>query len=568
MNTIPRNEYPNPQFKRGDYEILNGVWQFEIDNSESGVERGLITKEKYDSEIVVPFCPESKLSGIQNTDFMHAVWYKREIDIPAEKLGGRVVLHFGAVDYIATVYINGKKAATHTGGFSSFEVDITKLVSAGKNTVVVHAYDPLKNSAFPSGKQCKLYHSRACDYTRTTGIWQTVWLEYTPVTYIKSVKYYTDIINGTVTVTASLCGAEKLTTTITYEGKPMACSTVQAAGTVTQTFTLAEKHLWEAGHGRLYDISFTFGDDNVTSYFGLRSTRIDGMKYLLNEKPFYQRTVLDQGFYPDGIMTAPTEQDLIADIEMSMAVGFNGARLHQKVFEPLFLYHCDRLGYVVWGEYPSWGLGYSAKEDYMKVVPEWLEILDRDFNHPSIIGWCPLNETWSARTLDIIREICITTKRFDTTRPCIDASGGFHTEATDIYCLHDYDQNPVSLRGKYGEFKNGELPKNALTKEGDYYGQAIFVSEYGGIAWKIGDIEGWGYGESPKSKEEYLTRYAALTKVLLDNKDIMGFCYTQLYDIEQEINGIYTYARQPKFTPEEMAQIRAANMAPSAMEQE
>lgn len=568
MNNIPRNEYPNPQFARADYEILNGVWQFEIDNSESGIERGLVEKEKYDGEIVVPFCPESKLSGVQNTDFMHSVWYKREIEIPAEKLGGRVVLHFGAVDYIAEIYINAKKICTHTGGFSAFEVDITKHVAAGKNTLVVHALDPIKHTPLPTGKQSKLYHSHGCDYTRTTGIWQTVWLEYTPVNYIKSVKYYTDIINGTVTVVASLCGVGKLSTDIKYEGKPMASSVIDAVGTVSQTFKLAEKHLWEAGHGRLYTVNFSFGNDNVTSYFGLRSTRVDGMKYLLNEKPFYQRTVLDQGYYPDGIMTAPSEQALIDDIEMSMALGFNGARLHQKVFEPLFLYHCDRLGYVVWGEYPSWGLNYATKDDYMKVVPEWLEILERDFNHPSIIGWCPLNEVWHAGTLDVIREVCNTIKRFDSTRPCIDASGGFHSDATDIYCLHDYDQNAESLYGKYGTFEVGTHPANNWTKDGDYYGQPIFVSEYGGIAWKIGDVQGWGYGTAPTSKKEYLERYAALTKVLLDNKNIMGFCYTQLYDIEQEINGIYTYARQPKFTPEEMAQIKAANTAPAAMEQE
>jgi len=569
MNSIPRNEYPNPQFKRNDYEILNGTWEFEIDNSLSAIERGILNKEKFDGTIIVPFCPESSLSGVGNKDYMHSVWYKREINIPEEKLSGRVVLHFGAVDYTASVYVNGKIVTVHNGGFVSFEADITDFVTAGSNTVIVNAFDPLKTEALPGGKQSKEFNSHGCFYTRTTGIWQTVWLEYTPKAYIKNVKYYTDIEEGTVTVSAEVCGKEKLFARITYEGEEMASSEITAYGTVAQTFRLKEKHLWEAGHGRLYNIEFTFGEDKVSSYFGLRSTRMDGMKYLLNEKSFFQRTVLDQGYYPDGIMTAPSEQALIDDIEMSLAAGFNGARLHQKVFEPLFLYHCDRLGYVVWGEYPSWGLSYSTRDHYMKVLPEWLEVLERDFNHPSIIGWCPLNEVWGNPDREIIRQIYRATKKLDPTRPCIDTSGGYHTEDTDIFCIHDYDQNPESFASKVGKdaFKKGERPENQFTKNDPYMGQAIYVSEYGGIAWKEGNAEGWGYGKAPKTKEEYLERYEALTKAILDNPDIMGFCYTQLYDLEQEINGIYTYARKPKFSPEQMARIKAANTAPAAIEQ-
>ncbi|MBE6687735.1 MAG: beta-galactosidase [Ruminococcaceae bacterium] len=564
---IPRNEHPNPQFKRRDYEILNGVWGFEIDNSGSGEQRGLVDKKTFDSEIIVPFCPESKLSGINNTDFMNAVWYKREIDIPAEKLSGRTILHFGAVDYTSTIYINSKKVMTHSGGFASFEADITDYVVAGKNTLVVHVQDPIRYKKLPSGKQSKNYASRGCHYTRTTGIWQTVWLEYKPIQHIKGFKYYTDTENGTVTVVTDVHGNGDLATEITYNNKLMAKSSVKASGTITQTFTLCEKHLWEPGHGRLYDVKFTFGNDEVTSYFGLRSIGLDGMKFLLNGKPFFQRTVLDQGYYPDSIMTAPSEQALIDDIEMSMALGFNGARLHQKVFEPLFLYHCDRLGYTVWGEYASWGLSYHA-DGFMQVIPEWIEVLERDFNHPSIIGWCPLNEVWEDFEDEFIKQICVATKRFDPTRPCIDVSGGFHTDATDIYCLHDYEQNPEILGEKYAFFEAGTHPQNNWTRDGDYHSQPIYVSEYGGIAWKTGDVQGWGYGSAPKTKKEYLERYTALTKILLNNKNIMGFCYTQLYDIEQEINGIYTYGRKPKFTKEEMEMIKAANTAPAAMEEQ
>jgi hypothetical protein len=298
--------------------------------------------------------------------------------------------------------------------------------------------------------------------------------------------------------------------------------------------------------------------------------KTDGEKFLINKKSVFQRLVLDQGFYPDGIYTAPTEEALIRDIRLSMEAGFNGARLHQKVFEPRFLYHCDRMGYLVWGEQGNWGLDVSAPDGVKNFLPEWLEVLKRDFNHPSIIGWCPFNETWDyeGRRQDnaLLEIVYHTTKLFDTTRPCIDTSGNYHV-VTDIYDLHDYEQSPEKFKAFYAGFAaGGELADSHSDRQTPVKGVPVFISEYGGIKWDEdgGNEKSWGYGNAPKTKEEFLARYRGLTDSLLDNPRMCGFCYTQLYDVEQEVNGLYTYARKPKF---DMDILRRINSRKAAIEE-
>ncbi len=563
--SIPRLEHPKPQWMRNNWMNLNGEWQFEIDNARSGEARGL-QKEgvALTGKIIVPFCPESCLSGVGHTDFMNGVWYKRTVTVSAQK--GIVRLHFGAVDYRAKVFVNGTFVGEHKGGYASFYVDITTALREGDNEIAVYAEDDTRDTTIPSGKQCATFHSWGCYYTRTTGIWQTVWLEFLPTYFVEKVRYTTNIADNSVTIIANLIGRADLACDITVDGKAMGhYVAADAEGDITFTVPLAEQHLWDIGQGNLYDVSFTFGDDSVQSYFGLRDIAFDGMRFLLNGRPVFQRLVLDQGFYPDGIYTAPTDDALKKDIELSLALGFNGARLHEKVFEERYLYHADKMGYLVWGEYPDWGLDHSKPENLAPIMREWMEVVERDRNHPSIIGWCPRNETWDQgwrkqwdEGVSLLYDV---TKTLDPTRPCIDASGNYHVK-TDIFCLHDYDQDPVALRERYVPLMNGDKPIDRFEERQRYGGEPVMISEYGGIAWDTSG-NGWGYGEGPKTLEEFYERLQGLTDALLNNSALFGFCYTQLTNVEQEQNGLYTYDRQPKFDTD---RLRAIFSRKAAME--
>ncbi len=318
----------------------------------------------------------------------------------------------------------------------------------------------------------------------------------------------------------------------------------------------------------------TFGEDMVSSYFGLRDIKLDGFKFLINGKSVFQRLVLDQGFYKDGIYTAPSEEDLINDINLSTALGFNGARLHQKVFEPRFLYNCDKMGYIVWGEYANWGLDYSSPKSLAVFLAEWSEAISRDFNHPSIIGWCPFNETWDYHGRKQYDELLSTvydyTKAVDSTRPCIDTSGNFHVK-TDIYDVHDYTYNATLFKRNYDRLvTENELYEHVLLDNPGrqkYGGQPVFVSEYGGIKWETDNtVKSWGYGKDVKTENEFAERYIGLTDALITNKKMFGFCYTQLYDIEQEQNGLYTYGRKKKFSDEIYKKIKETNLNAAANE--
>ena len=545
---IPRSEYPRPQFYRPEWLCLNGSWQFDTDPACSGRERGLPNADSLPREITVPFCMESRLSGIGEVDFCDSVWYRREIDIPtAWRIPGRrVLLHIDACDWKSEVWVNGVSVGCHVGGYTPVCIDITDNLS-DRSVITVCAEDTLRSCAQPSGKQSQRYASHGCSYTRTTGIWQSVWLECVADSYIKSVRYFPDIKARTLTVEAVLHGGDGLTFTAaaSYDSKPVGrASAVVTGDHCVLTLQLDELHLWEVGQGRLYDLELTLGEDRLTSYFGMRQLALkDGMLYV-NARPVFQRLVLDQGFYPDGIYTAPTDAELAADIERSLACGFNGARLHQKIFEPRFLYPCDRLGYIVWGEHANWGLDISQSAAFESFMPEWLECLERDFNHPAIIGWCPLNETQRNQKSGFVRALAALTRAYDPTRLFIDASGWCHVEGeTDIMDWHDYDQDPVTFRARYETVAAGQTihsNRNPMDI------RPVFVSEYGGIRWAP-DREGWGYGNAPADEREFLDRFEGLTRALLENPFVTGLCYTQLTDVEQEVNGLYTYDRRPKF---------------------
>lgn len=562
---VPRPEYPRPQAERNDWINLNGKWEFELDCGLSGEERGFNAGASFSMEITIPFCPESKLSGIQIKDFMPCVWYRRKFRVPDGWVNKTIFLHFGAVDYEATVWVNGKLAGTHRGGYSPFSFQITSFIEKGENTVVVRAADDTRGPLQPSGKQSLKYNSYGCYYTRTTGIWQTVWLEAVGHTYLDSFKFYPDIDNGSVAIHAFINGVTKgfiLNAKVFAKGKEVGSINIHLSNFMVFEIKLSEINLWQPGNPFLYDIEFSIIKDGrqidrLKSYFGMRRISIEGKNVFINNKIVFQRLVLDQGYYPDGIYTAPSDEDLRKDIEISTAVGFNGARLHQKVFEPRFLYWADRIGYLLWGEYPSWGLDHGHPLALERVLPEWLEVLKRDFNHPSIIGWCPFNETKISQNPELLRNIYKATKSIDSTRPVIDASGYVHVQ-TDIYDCHNYKQDISEFASCFECFKNTEkIWQNFSDNEAPYGGQPYFVSEYGGIWWNPGQPgkEGWGYGARPATQEEFLSRYRALTETLLFHPRMFGFCYTQLYDIEQEVNGLYTYDRKSKFDPEVIKEI-------------
>jgi beta-galactosidase/beta-glucuronidase len=564
---------------RDSWQNLNGEWQFDFDHGQSGRERNLPLAESLDKKIIVPFCPESSLSGVKYTDFIRAVWYRRTFVLPAEWAGKRILLHFGAVDYDSEVWVNGCSVGTHRGGYTSFTYEITGQVKEGENVLAVCAEDDVRSRLQASGKQSTRFHSYECLYTRTTGIWQTVWLEAVPDTYLSKLRLTPDLENGCINLVATIDGPAEgmeLTAEASLDGIVVGKAQVRvAAGLAQATVTIAPEKVqaWAPGNPVLYDLRLALHSrgklvDSVTSYFGLRSLGIRGPALLLNGRPIFHRLLLDQGFFPDGIYTAPSDSELRGDIERGMAMGFNGARLHQKVCEQRLLYWADKLGYLVWGEMADWGIDLGDPAAGMRFISEWLEVLERDYNHPSIVGWCPFNETWGRPFPELLRLIYRITKQFDPTRPAIDTSGNFHIGTTDVYDAHDYDQNPSTLAERLEIFTTTGTPHVYWPgRDAPFAGQPYFISEYGGIWWSLDpkDVSGWGYGERPKTEEEFLTRYRALTEVLLNHPRIAGFGYTQLTDVEQEQNGLYTYQRVPKFDP---AIIHAITSQPAAIERD
>lgn len=584
---IPRPEYPRPQFVRSEWLCLNGPWQFEIDHGDSGFERGLVQRE-LGERILVPFCPESQLSGIEYVDFMPAVWYRREVTIPQEWMGQRILLHFQAVDYDATVWVNGQEVGRHRGGFTPFTCELPAELAGREATIVVRARDNTR-SAQPVGKQSQRYANYACSYTRTTGIWQTVWLEPVPTVALRRPRITPDVANSTLRLVQPVSANRPgLVVRATLSDKDGAICTVTCpadadlAPTLDLRIPAERRHLWSPQSPYLYDLEIELLEgenvlDHARSYAGLRSVTIDGKAIKLNGEVVFQRLVLDQGYYPDGIMTAPSDEALRRDIELSQEVGFNGARLHQKVFEERFLYHADRMGYLVWGEFPDWGCGGNGPTDNHQqpgatYITQWLEAIERDYSHPSIIGWCPLNETWQRLTDritvldDVTRAMFLATKALDTTRPVLDASGYSHrVPEADVYDSHDYEQDPAKFAVRQSGLATGTPFTNS--HEGHaisivYRNQPYFVSEFGGIWWNP-DIEpgdqstSWGYGVAPKSLEEFYQRFEGLCDVLLDNPDMFGYCYTQLTDVYQEQNGIYTFDRRTKFSSERLRKIQS-----------
>jgi beta-galactosidase/beta-glucuronidase len=605
--TMPRPEYPRPQFVRlnpagePDWLCLNGEWEFEIDAGDTGRERGL-TDRPLSGRILVPFCPESTLSGVGNTDVLNAVWYRREVALPAAWPGKRVLLHFQAVDYDATVWVNGTEVGRHRGGFTPFTCDLTGIADGGETvTVVVRARDSVVGPQ-PRGKQSQRFGRYSVYYTRTTGMWQTVWMEATPKeAALRRPRITPDVAGGAFYLETPLTQNQpgyRVRATLRAGETEIAAGECAADIDLSPRLYLpippAQRRLWSPEDPFLYDLDITLLDsdgraiDRARSYAGLRSVAIEGKRVKINGESVFQRLVLDQGYWPDGVMTAPTDDALRADVENSLAAGFNGARLHQKVFEERFLYHADRLGYLVWGEFADWGCaGYGPYEDHQQpgatYITQWLEAVERDYSHPSIIGWCPLNETY--QTLgdritgldDVTRGMFLAAKAMDTTRPVLDTSGYAHRILeTDVYDSHDYWHTEdfaeglaafaarhVGLAQDQPYINPHHAPhRKRQAMSTAYRGQPFFLSEWGAFLWRQSEAAGekpdtLGVGRHAVSLEDFYHRFEAACNVLLDDPNMFGYCYCQLVDMyEQEENGMFTFDRRPKFDNDRLFRIQ------------
>ncbi len=573
----PRAEYPRPQFERADWVNLNGEWSFALDLSDSGRDRDFYNSKGFEQRITVPFAPESKLSGIGYTDFINSVWYQRMIQIPSAWQGKRVKLNFGAVYYESEVYIDGRFVGRHYGGSDSFAFDITDFVGDGKeHSIVVHAESDLRSGTQPGGKQSTNYYSYGCSYTRTTGIWQTVWMEAVDDMALERVQVVTDIDNEQIVVIPTyynVAGGNTLSVEVRDGGKVVAHAESAAVQGVPVVVALKKAKLWSPESPFLYDVVYEVKDaegrtlDRVDAYVGMRKVHIDGNKIYLNNKPYYQRLVLDQGFYPDGIWTAPSDEALKHDIEMSKAAGFNGARLHQKVFEERFYYWADKLGYIVWGEMASWDKDSNSVAAARNFLSEWGNIVVRDRNHPALIVWTPFNEEFGVPSNEagrFLTDVYNETRRLDPTRPVNTVSGGIYV-ISDFCTAHCYEQDGARLHSMLFDGEKFYQPQGpnegferAIRKL--YYDGSLpyVLDEFGGIKCAETQPEGgnsWGYGNAAPTREDFYTRLEALVKAIVDHSDkICGFCYTQLTDVEQEQNGVYYYDRGEKF---DMGRVKA-----------
>jgi len=552
----PRPEHPRPDCVRAEWVNLNGEWDF-AESDEDETARFLETGA-YPDRILVPFCRESALSGLQRKGFVKNVWYRRTFTVPPAWRSPRIRLHVGACDWESRVWINGEYVGKHVGGNTPFAFDITPHVQrAGENTVVIHAFDDTASGLQPLGKQSIKGESFGIFYTPTTGIWQTVWLEGVGNTFIREFRVDTGPDLRHIVLGVDLDGPTEglvLQAEARDNGQSVAVAETRAVWRDNRlVLTLEAPRLWSPRDPHLYDMTLRLTRDGavvdeVQSYFGVRRVSIESAAILINGEAIFQRLVLDQGFYPDGVWTAPSDDALKRDIDLSMAAGFNGARLHQKVFEPRLLYWADKLGYLLWGEYPSFGANYANPAVNAPIVQEWVEVVARDRNHPSIIGWCPFNETpGDARVLQAA--VVTMTRRLDPSRPVIETSGWTHMlEDPEVLDVHDYDQNPESFHRRwvedYGKLFDLSLPRRYGVTSAPRV--PFMISEYGGIGWAL-DKEAWGYGNTPESLDAFYERFAGLAAAPLDNRHLFGLCYTQLTNVEQEQNGVYMYDRSPKF---------------------
>ncbi len=567
-------DYPRPQFVRARWLPLDGPWQYSFH------EAAHPDRVAWQGEICVPYPPESSLSGVNDPGFHPVVWYRRSFHVPAEWKGQRILLHFGAVDYQAQVWVNGNLAAEHEGGHTPFSADITETMVDGPQTVVVRAADDPLDLEKPRGKQDWEEQPHSIWYPRTSGIWQPVWLEPVPEVHLEKLRLTPSLPSWAINVELDLASPSgpspeglSLEVTLSLEGEPLA-SQMRPVNDKRQELSLAlprpqseeaqEALLWSPENPVLFDLVLTLwqGDtviDRVESYAGLRSVEAREGEFYLNGRPYFLQMVLDQGYWAESLLTAPDALALRRDVELTKAFGFNGARKHQKIEDPRYLYWADRLGLIVWGEAPS-AYRFSALT-IRRLTQEFIAMIERDYNHPCIVAWVPLNESWGIPDVQhcepqrqLAQALYHLGKALDPTRLVVDNDGWEHTR-TDLVTIHDYHNRPEVFERRYNTLDclTDELDhrKPVIVNGFEHQGEPVILSEFGGI--KLGAGGGWGY-QRVGSAEEFLDRFRDLMCSVY-GRTLSGYCYTQLTDVFQEENGLLTMDRRPKIDPEVVAEI-------------
>jgi beta-galactosidase/beta-glucuronidase len=580
---VPRPEYPRPQFVRDEWLNLNGEWEFAFDDQNEGRNQGWPDGRELPLKIVVPFAYQTKLSGIDDKSIHEVVWYARTFEVPEQWITTDLLLNFGAVDYESTVWINGQEVGHNRGGHVPFQFEIAPYVKKGKNRLTVRVEDR-QDPQQPRGKQSHTGYSHGIDYYNTTGIWQTVWLEPAPPIRIEELRISTHAQRNLVELVVFLhapSAAWRIEVEVLDHDKVVARKsdhTLVATGRMALTIPYAK--LWSPESPNLYDLRIRLYDrdsllDEVRSYVGLRGLRLFDGQFILNGNPIYLKMVLDQGYWPEGYLTAPSDEALQTDIGWVKAFGYNGVRKHQKIEDPRWLYWCDRLGVLVWEEMPNAREWSSQAEEQLSA--EWQTAVRRDYNHPCIIAWVPVNESMGFPGLEqqhagqyaFIERMVRVTRRLDSSRPVIDNDGWEHTDITDVMAIHDYTPTSEQLLERYRDaLTGGALPlkvwigdKPLLARGSKYRGQPIVLSEVGGFLTIPPDLPPekrdmlYQFYASFKTPDELLEKYRDLMYGISQLKFLAGFCYTQLTDIEQEINGLLTYDRKPKIPAEKIAEI-------------
>jgi beta-galactosidase/beta-glucuronidase len=561
----PRPEYPNPQFARTDWLTLNGEWEFAFDDENRGRQLGWQYGLPLERRIIVPFPYQSELSGINDKTVHEVVWYSRGFDVPDDWHGKDLLLHFGAVDYRSTVWINGQEVGHNQGGHVPFEFEIAPYINQGHNRLTVRVEDR-QNPRQPRGKQSTTGLPHDIDYYCTTGIWQTVWLEPVPPIRISNIVLTPSARDSSIALSV-------------YLHAP--------AATAHLKLEIPDAKLWSPDSPALYDLRLRLFEgeellDEAQTYAGLRDVELREGRVWLNGKAIYLAMVLDQGYWPESYLAAPSDEHLRADVEWVKRFGFNGARKHQKIEDPRWLYWCDRLGLLVWEEMPNAREWSSQAEE--RLAAEWKRAVRRDYNHPCIITWVPVNESMGFPRLGrqhpgqyaFIERMVAMTRQLDPRRPVIDNDGWEHTDITDICAIHDYTPTAELLRCRYSETTGGAtLPAHVWVGDkplfvlgSRYRGQPVMLTEVGGfllipqhIPAEERDMLYKFYG-SFNNSEELLAKYRDLMEGIASLQFVAGFCYTQLTDIEQEVNGLLTYERRAKVMPEQIAEIHRRLFVP------
>ena len=580
---MPRPEYPRPQFVRREWQNLNGEWEFAFDDENEGRVKGWQYGLPLEERITVPFPYQSELSGINDRTIHEIVWYARSFEVPPAWSGQDVLLHFGAVDYRSTVWINGQEVGHNHGGHVPFSFDIAPYLNDGVNRLTVRVQDS-QDARQPRGKQSVTGLPHDIDYFCTTGIWQTVWLEPVPPIRIDELKINTQARRNEISLTVYLhapAAIWRLEAEALDDGVVVAHDAVEtphATGWLNLNIPFAR--LWSPETPQLYDLRLRLyqGEellDEVTSYAGLRDVELRHGRVCINGKEIYLAMILDQGYWPESYLAAPSDAALREDVEWIKRFGYNGVRKHQKIEDPRWLYWCDRVGLLVWEEMPNAREWSARSEEWL--AAEWKRAIERDYNHPCIIAWVPVNESMGFPSLGqqhpgqyaFIERMVAMTRRLDPKRPVIDNDGWEHTDITDICAIHDYTPTAELLRQRYQEtISGGNLPahvwigdKPLFVLGSRYRGQPIMLTEVGGFLLVPPDVPAekrdmlYQFYGSFHTAEELLAKYRDLMEGIASLPFLAGFCYTQLTDIEQEINGLLTYDRRPKVAPEEVALI-------------